>query len=304
MRRLSAIDLRLLRIFTTVVDCNGFQNAQLALNMAQSTLSTHIASLEAKLGSRLCERGRRGFRLTRSGEETYLAAQDLFRAIEGFEGRMGRVHGNETERLRLGVIDTVATSGDLALAAAIGGFCEAHPNVLIDLEVLPPEQLQRAAAEGRRDVVIGPSFQPMPSLTYRDLMLEEHQLFCGRGHPWFARDDATITREDFRAARFSVRAYQYFDDVYRLGKATASATVSNMEAQLILILSGGFVGFLPRHLGELWAERSAMRAIKPRQWTLQSRFFVAYDDAMAPQALKRAFVGHLEQAARQLARPA
>ena len=81
MRRLSDVDLRLLRIFSTIVDCNGFRNAQIALNMAQSTLSKHLTTLDARLGSRLCERGRGGFRLTLEGEETYRAAQDLMRAV-------------------------------------------------------------------------------------------------------------------------------------------------------------------------------------------------------------------------------
>ena len=116
MKRLSDVDLRLLRIFTTIVDCNGFRNAQLALNMAQSTLSTHLTTLEARLGSRLCDRGRGGFRLTLEGEETYRAAQDLFRSIEGFGSRMKRVHGREEARLRLGVIDTVASFEGLGAA--------------------------------------------------------------------------------------------------------------------------------------------------------------------------------------------
>ena len=43
MRHLSDIDLRLIRIFCTIVDCSGFAGAQIALNMAQSTLSTHLS---------------------------------------------------------------------------------------------------------------------------------------------------------------------------------------------------------------------------------------------------------------------
>ena len=38
----------------------GFTDAQVALNLSASTLSTHLASLERKIGGRLCERGRAG----------------------------------------------------------------------------------------------------------------------------------------------------------------------------------------------------------------------------------------------------
>lgn len=293
MKRLSDVDLRLLRIFTTIVDCNGFRNAQIALNMAQSTLSTHLATLEARLGSRLCDRGRGGFRLTLEGEETYRAAQELFRSIEGFGARMKRVHGREEARLRLGVIDTVASFAELALPGALAAFSAAHPQVFIDFEVMPPEQLQRALVEGRRDVVIGPAFQAGPSLAYRDLATEEHRLYCGRDHPWFDLDDAAITLAGFNDVHLAVRAYQYFDDTYKLGGVRASASVTSMEAQEILVLSGAFVGFLPVHCAARHLARGAMRAVRPRDWNLRSRFVAAYAPDTGAGALKNDFAACL-----------
>lgn len=296
MRRLSDIDLRLLRIFATIVDCNGFRNAQIALNMAPSTLSAHLTTLEARLGSRLCERGRGGFRLTQAGEETYRSLQDLFRAIESFDSRMRRLSGGGQERLRLGVIDTVVSFRELALTRAVASFGTAHPQAFVDVEVLSPEHLQRALLEGRRDLVIGPGLQPGPSLVHRELAVEEHRLYCGRGHPWFTRADSDISLQDVRDARLSVRAYRYFDDTYKLGGARASASVTNMEAQLILILSAGFVGFLPDHCAEPHLAAGAVRAVKPREWILRSRFVLAYEPEGGPQALKRAFADRLAQA--------
>jgi len=290
MRRLSDVDLRLLRIFSTIVDCNGFRSAQIALNMAQSTLSTHLSTLEARLGSKLCERGRGGFRLTLEGEETYRAAQDLFRSIEGFGARMRRVHGREEARLRLGVIDTVASFAALALPRAIAAFSASHPQVFIDFEVMQTEQLQRAVVEGRRDVVIGPAFQAGPSLNYQDLAVEEHLLHCGRLHPWFEREDAEITLADFHDVRLAVRAYQYFDDTYKLGGVRASASVTSMEAQEILILSGAFTGFLPVHQSEPHVENGEMRAVRPREWSLRSRFTAAYAPDTGAQELKAEFI--------------
>lgn len=303
MRRLSDVDLRLLRIFATIVECNGFRDAQIALNMAPSTLSAHLATLEARLGSRLCERGRRGFRLTQAGEETYRSIQDLFRAIDGFDVRMRRLRRGAPERLRLGVIDTVASFRELALAQAVASFGAAHPDAYVDLEILPPEQLHRALLDGRRDVAIGPGLQPGPSLLCRELAVEEHHLYCGQGHPWFAREDAAIALADVREARLSVRSYQRFDDSYKLGGARASASVANMEAQQILILSGSYVGFLPTHCAAPHVAAGAMRAVKPREWTLRSRFLLAFEPEGGPQALKRAFAEGLAREM-SLARPA
>ena len=66
--KLFDLDLRLIRIFLGVVDAGGVSAAQPTLNMSQSTISTHLSTLEARLGFRLCDRGR-GFRLTPKGKE-------------------------------------------------------------------------------------------------------------------------------------------------------------------------------------------------------------------------------------------
>ncbi len=289
MRRLSSIDLRLLKIFAVVVDCNGFQRAQLALNIAQSTLSSHITNLEAKLGSRLCERGRGGFRLTDAGRETYDAIIALLRSMEAFESSMARVHGGKTGALRIGAIDTIVTSQEVGAAQAVRMFCDQHPETSIDIEIMAPGDLEKSLLEGRRDVVIGPMSQGVPSISYQEVFTEEHRLYCGRQHPWFMRPDSLISTADLHAERLSVRSYRYFDDIYRFGKVTASAIASNMEAQTILILSGRFVGFLPDHAARLHVMSGDMRAIKPSEWSLTSRFLIAYLRGSEKRELKREF---------------
>ena len=54
-------DLKLLRIFASVVRHQGFANAQQALNLSTSAISTYMSQLEANLGLVLCHRGRGGF---------------------------------------------------------------------------------------------------------------------------------------------------------------------------------------------------------------------------------------------------
>ncbi len=293
MRHLSDIDLRLIRIFCTIVECNGFQGAQIALNMAQSTLSMHLAALEAKLGSRLCDRGRAGFRVTPAGEDTYAAAQELLRNLERFEATMDRVHRRQTARLRIGVIDCVTTFEALDLPGAVARFSRRHPEALVELETDTPAGLQNSLLKGTRDVVVGGSLQPMPGLVYRELAAETHHLYCGSDHPWFHRPDRDLTQADFLKAAFSVRSYMHFDDTYRLGRVTARATVGSMEAQEILILSGRYVGFLPGHRGGLWQALGRMRAVKTTDWSLTSRFYASHGRQPEGEALRRAFMAEL-----------
>ncbi len=290
MRHLSDIDLRLIRIFCTIVECNGFPGAQIALNMGQSTLSTHLAALEAKLGSKLCFRGRGGFRITAAGTGTYAAAQELFRNIERFESTLNRVHNRQTVRLRIGVIDSVTTFEALDLPGALSRFVVAHPEVMIELETDTPSGLLNSLLHGARDVVIGASLQPLPELAYVELATEAHHLYCGSDHPWFERPDRDLRQVDFLRAAFSVRNYMHFDDTYRLGRVTARAKVGSMEAQEMLILSGRYVGFLPEHRGGVWQALGRMRSVKTNDWSFTSRFFVAHDPRRENESLRRDFI--------------
>lgn len=71
MQQVSDIDLRLLQVFLTIVRCGGLAAAQPILNIGQPTISEHMNKLESRVGARLCERGRGGFRLTESGEQVH-----------------------------------------------------------------------------------------------------------------------------------------------------------------------------------------------------------------------------------------
>ena len=50
LTNLSDIDLKLLRVFVAVAEAQGVSAAQETLLMNQSTISTHLASLETRLG--------------------------------------------------------------------------------------------------------------------------------------------------------------------------------------------------------------------------------------------------------------
>jgi len=64
VRDINKLDLKVLHLFKVIVDCGGFSQAQEKLGTQQSTISTNMASLERQLGMTLCQRGRKGFKLT------------------------------------------------------------------------------------------------------------------------------------------------------------------------------------------------------------------------------------------------
>ena len=72
--QLDPSDIKLLRLFRKIVDCGGFAGAQAELNVSASTISSQMSTLESRLGMRLCDRGRVGFRVTDKGWRVYASA--------------------------------------------------------------------------------------------------------------------------------------------------------------------------------------------------------------------------------------
>ena len=78
LAQVSDFDIRLLRIFRSVVECGGFSAAETVLGIGRSAISQQMSDLEQRLGLRLCQRGRAGFSLTEEGREWSLRAQQVF----------------------------------------------------------------------------------------------------------------------------------------------------------------------------------------------------------------------------------
>ncbi|MBE5784795.1 MAG: LysR family transcriptional regulator [Clostridiales bacterium] len=80
------ISLRQLETFAVTVEQASFTRAAEKLHLTQSTVSTHIQSLEEELGVQLILRGaRRRFALTEDGKRVYNAAKDILARCEALQ---------------------------------------------------------------------------------------------------------------------------------------------------------------------------------------------------------------------------
>jgi DNA-binding transcriptional LysR family regulator len=168
--------------------------------------------------------------------------------------------------------------------------------VYVDLRLGTPQQLEQWVAEGQRDVVIGPFSQQGPGVVYEPLYNEANTLYCGHLHPLFETDRPEVS--DIEKSLFSVRGYRYLDDLYRVTHPRASANVIHMEAQAMLILSGHYIGFLPRHIGDGYVERRLMRALRPQRYQFFSQHFVAHRHVDRNAPLVKLFVREMLRQAR------
>lgn len=187
-------DLRLLRVFAKVVEAGGFSAAQIELNVSQSTISTQMTALEHRLGLRLCQRGRAGFSLTEKGRLIYQASQRLFAAIDEFRSEAGAARGCLVGNLAVGIVDNLVNNPACRLHDVITRFNLRAPEVQIAVQVASPTEIERAVLEGRFDLGFGACGRHSPYLDYDDLFEERQALYCGAGHPLFARSGGNLGR--------------------------------------------------------------------------------------------------------------
>lgn len=280
-------DLKLLRIFVSVVRHQGFAAAQQELNLSTSAISTYMSQLEGQLGLTLCHRGRGGFSLTSKGELFFQETLRLLGEMEGFERYAAALKGELRGTLNLGVIDSTVSDRALPFAEVIGTYSEEHPAVHLHLSVLSPYELQLGVLENRLDLAIGSFSTRMNGLLYQALYREQHWLYCSDRHPLFG--ERRIPPELITQQRMVGRSYWSQAELARHGFKHSAATVESMEAQLILVLSGAYIGYLPEHYAQAWVDQKRLRPLLPTTFGYQAPFSLTYRRGRSREPLLQTF---------------
>jgi DNA-binding transcriptional LysR family regulator len=259
--RLADVDIRLLRVFVAVAECGGFAAAQALLNISESTVSTHMSDLEARLGMRLCERGRGGFRLTGDGQSVYQATRELLASLDRFQDRVAARRQEMSGQLAIGLPDNIITHLDFRIAEAIERFYGRVNMVELTLHTLTPRELERGVLDGSMHLAIVPRHQKLSGLSYQLLFREVNYFYVGKRHALFSAATPSLELQTIAAAGLIGRGYLSRFDRKFFGTMPHSATVFGMEAAAMLVLSGRFGGFLPAHYAQRWIDSGDMKAL-------------------------------------------
>lgn len=288
--QLGDADLRLLRVFKTVVECGGMASAELDLNIAVSTISRHVKDLEARLSLVLCRRGRGGFALTPEGAQVYEAALALLSATDAFRSRLHDIHRRLGGDLHVAVFEKTASNQNARIAEALGQFHQQVPRARLHLHVGTIGAIERGVIDGQYHLGIIPEHRSSDSLAYQALFDESMLLYAGPGHPWFEDKYARPDWAELRTQKLAALGYHSPNlELTHLRRLERSATASDQEAVATLVLSGRFVGFLPEHYAEAFVRRERMRAVSPSELNYSCRFSAILRRSPKPLRLTQAF---------------
>lgn len=297
--QLHDVDLKLLRVFATIVKCGGFSAAQAALNVGQSTISEQMTHLETRLGVKLCQRGRSGFQLTEQGVAVHEATLRLLGAVENFCVDANVLRQHISGKLNLGIIDTTITDPDSPIPRATQRFVSRGHDVHLNVYIGSPAELEERVLDGRLHLAVGHFPIHVPGLSYSALYQEALGLYCGRRHPLYgSQAQGAELLKAIGASRIVARGYMQQFDLEQLGASKAAATVDNIEAMAILIISGAYLGFLPVHFAAQWVKNGEMSQLAAKQLQPLSPFDVITRRGMATPQILRAFLEDLATCAR------
>ena len=273
-------DLRLLRVFVAVAHHGGFAAAEVALGKNKSAISMDIAGLEARLGTRLCRRGRSGFSLTEEGQTIYLAALQLFADIGGFRDKVATATRKVTGRVTLVMVDNIISVAEKPLVQALARFCKGYPDVDLALVSAPGSVAERQVLEGSADLGISVLPRAMAALETIPLFSEEARLYCGRGHPLFDAPIRRVTENEL--AQYQIVGPSASDDPgFALSRGVSRAGVSAeaLDARVLLALGGAMLAFLPPHYAKRWVEEGKLRPIGGEPFMTANTFHLFFKKA-------------------------
>lgn len=256
------IDIRLLKVFREVAKAQSFSAAAEKLNTSPSNISMNMAQLESRLQMRLCERGVKGFRLTSQGERILAASDELYMAMRAFQSEVRMVAGGNEKEIRIGILAETIVDKNMRIPDVLADLEASLPGVCFHIEFDQVDRIRAKVADGELHCAIGYFSDLGPAFQSQHLYSESHLCYCGSSHELFETSDEEITEAALRQQRIAG-----YDDMTEDERGVVpifgrfdSCSRSN-EGVLALILTGNYIGLLPKWYAHDWQERGVIRMI-------------------------------------------
>ncbi|WP_432464145.1 LysR family transcriptional regulator [Agarivorans sp. QJM3NY_33] len=274
MKNNKSINMRLIEVFVAVVQNQGYAGAQQALNLTTSAISNYMSDLENRVGFVLCQRGRSGFLLTEKGQQFLHQSLKLLNEFDALERQAESLKGDQGGTFRIAVLDATVMDNALSLPMILRQFNQLYPAVHLNLQIRSPYEQIEGILNNQLDFAIGNYPSSVNNVISEKLYREQHWLYCSDLHPLY--EQRQTTREQIIGYGLVTRSYWNTADLRRRGFGHSTATVESMEAQLALILSGKYIGYLPEHYADSWLNDQRLRPILPSEFGYQAHFAMIY----------------------------
>jgi DNA-binding transcriptional LysR family regulator len=265
------MELKLLRAFLTVAECEHFGRAAERLCLTQPALTKQIQALERDLGAALFERGRHGAALTPFGEQMRADARRLVAEAEAMRTRARQAARGERGRLAIGF----GLSAIDVAPRCIAAFRQRHPGVAVTMNDFSTREQTRRLLDGALDLgflrlPVEPPLRAMP------LLEERLALVVAANAPWAALPVAPEALNELGfIALAPPRGPGLADQIRRWCAARGFVPGVTQEADDIqtvvaLVAAGTGAALLPARAGRLLADSVRVLPLdgEASEWTV------------------------------------
>lgn len=277
-----------LRYFLAIAREGSLTAAARAVGVSQPSLSVAIRKLEEDLETTLLIRGRRGVRLTKTGEVLLQHARHTARALELARQE---IHALEQEPRGSLVLGCHESLGGYALPGFMSRFLEAYPGIRLTLWNGNSSDVQRQVVERVVDVGLVVNPAEHPDCVIQELFQDRVELMVSsalsrrrkRGAGQIFERHPLIYVPAIRQCQFLAAA------VEQAGHEPRHLGCSSMELVKSLVLDGVGVGILP------W--RVATHGVSSGRLSMLTEELPCFEDRIC---LVRRFDAHVTRASRLL----
>lgn len=300
MSALSQLDMTALRLLIAVADCGSISAGASRCHLSVAAASKRISDLEARVGTALLLRHRRGVEPSPAGD-IFIAHARRMAALAGVmeEDLRDCAHGVQ-DRVRI-----VANSAAILqfLPEDLHGFMQGNPRVRIELE----EHTSRSAVEmlqtDRADIgVFDDGYAPgnLHAHAYREdtlvcVMHPRHSLARRKGALPFAQ---TLAHDHAGLYRGTAILTQMERAAAQAGRALRlRIQVTSFDAVCRMAESGIGVGIVPQRVAQPYAALGRLHLAPLRDAWSKRRLVLGWPQQREPSPGAQGLIGHLLRAA-------
>jgi len=137
------------KIFRDLAELLSFSKTAQRQHLSQSAVSQQLARLEATFKSKLIDRKKRPFELTRAGELLYRASKDIIERYDKLTDELKGLQQTAANRVNIAAIFSI---GLHSLPPYVKTFMTRYPHVNVHVEYLSSRQIYETVARGTADI--------------------------------------------------------------------------------------------------------------------------------------------------------
>jgi len=275
------LETRHLQVFMAIWELHSFSKAAEKINLTQPTVSGHIKTLEAILGTELFNRSTRDVSPTKAGELFHPYARRILNLMAQAEQEMDLFIGREKGTLEIGGSNI---PGEYILPLAIGQFKKGRPIIKLTLKIGDTREIVTAVGDGQLELGMVGAVIERPDIIFEACLVDELLLVAPPDSPLACKEQVKmaeltnypfIMREKGSGTRKTIeKALEQAGDLLQSYNLSIIAEMGSTEAIRQAVKAGVGCSIISRRAVQKDVELGLMSASSLPELNLKRQFYL------------------------------